>query len=413
LKLNPIKKTKKVVSANDLCTHVIPLSTKSEEKDQVISSEGGDINTAQNLQTQSNSTFNNTSSPYLLSTIQSWSDLIIAKKPPIGWEQIYEGYDPVPGTRLIPIKSPLNHRDYTRSFSLVDFCERQLKNDARQIGLIIDLSNEDMPLYDYKLDVPNNVQVVKLGSSIDVGPPSNHQVQQFFNIVDDFLARNPNSYAIVHCIYGVNRTGIFISEYLIRNLGFTVEQALKTFAIGRKLAIYQPLFIDELFHRYNQTSSQLYKNFSYPAFPDFVKDVYMDRVKQEGLLEKRSLSFSTFNFSSMIPFDDLSQFDFIELPPEFTSTKKKKKQKQNSTQSLAPHALTKQQDTKIQISSPWADILPTRTNNQTIRDSHQVDQKNSTVLTSNIKTNPQMQQKQSDRHKPIVPAIDSKKKKDS
>jgi hypothetical protein len=292
--------------------------------------------------------------------------------PDAGWDTLSTGNDPVPSTHLIPIKSPYNSRDYSNSYDLKEFCASQTRQ-GRKIGLIIDLANVRVPLFDYRSDVPPGIEVVKLGTENDINVPSEQQVQKFITIVDEYLSKNPDTYILVSCTFGINRTGFFICEYLIRTKKFTVEQATATFAMGRKYAIYHPMFLDELFQRHKQLWSDMYQRFQYPAFPAFCREKYMINVGEKKLLEKRSLSFKDFNFDALQSIDDLSQFDSIELPqsvvleqkqqskPKNTKKKKQKNKGKKQQQSSAQNSTSSQQQAVEPVvaaapSSIWANI---------------------------------------------------------
>ena len=56
----------------------------------------------------------------------------------------------------------------------------------------------------------------------DWSVPENHQVDQFFDIVD----QADNHQVLVHCWGGVGRTGIFVSCYRVERLGMNIEEAI-------------------------------------------------------------------------------------------------------------------------------------------------------------------------------------------
>jgi hypothetical protein len=240
-------------------------------------------------------------------------------KMPHDWKSLYPGFNPVPGTCLIPTKVPLSHHTFKQSdFIIQEFIDMQWEKSKRKIGMILDLTDVTR-YYNQETDVPQGIKYHKIITRGHFGPPNEQKVKQFISLVDEFMKEQEESgelkYILVHCTHGLNRTGYFICEYLIQRMGFTVEQALKAFALGRGLAMYNPYFIDCLFKKHGQhETSQMFKEFKYPGFPAYSVKKYLALTKRRKLLQQRGIPFETFDFSKMKSIEDMSQFNSISLP---------------------------------------------------------------------------------------------------
>lgn len=81
--------------------------------------------------------------------------------------------------------------------------------------------------------------------------PDWKQVKTFTDIIDKFIAQNPDKIIGVHCTHGYNRTGYLIVTYLVNRMNFQIDDALKAFSNGRPPGIYREPYVKELIHRYH------------------------------------------------------------------------------------------------------------------------------------------------------------------
>ncbi|MBA7490578.1 hypothetical protein ES702_01116 [subsurface metagenome] len=133
-----------------------------------------------------------------------------------------------------------------------------------KIYAVIDIS-KDAPIYDTKSLEKGGVEYHKFPTVSKI-PPTPVEVQDFCSLVDKLLGERDAKIAAgtepkekraiaVHCHYGYNRTGFFISAYLITNQGYTVQQAIDEFAKAKPPGIRHEHFLDQLWLRYATTTS--------------------------------------------------------------------------------------------------------------------------------------------------------------
>ncbi len=137
-----------------------------------------------------------------------------------------------------------------------------------RIRVVVDISHES-PVYD-----PNGLETRGISyhkfPTVSKIPPTVDEVRDFINLIDTLRSDNPESppsghddanQALigVHCHYGFNRTGFFITCYLIERAEYSVQQAIDEFQRQRPPGIRHAHFIDTLFVRYcvglNEASS--------------------------------------------------------------------------------------------------------------------------------------------------------------
>lgn len=80
------------------------------------------------------------------------------------------------------------------------------------VGLVIDLVHTSKYYEGFRED--DGVEYQKLPIRGHAVPPQ-WLLEEGFGWIDDFLARRPSEYVVVHCTHGVNRTGFFIAAYLL------------------------------------------------------------------------------------------------------------------------------------------------------------------------------------------------------
>ncbi|KAI0180342.1 hypothetical protein GGR52DRAFT_239325 [Hypoxylon sp. FL1284] len=131
---------------------------------------------------------------------------------------------------------------------------------------IVDISHDD-PVYDPK-SFGRGIKYHKFPTVSKI-PPTDAEVAGFVQLVDRIradqaeraaaeAAADPGSWSDghvvvgVHCHYGFNRTGYFVVCYLVDRCGFSVRDAIDTFAAARPNGIRHSHFLDRLFVRYSR-----------------------------------------------------------------------------------------------------------------------------------------------------------------
>ena len=152
----------------------------------------------------------------------------------------WESYSPIgtliPGTRFIACKTPLKpdlswkvrpggaHSD--REWGLPD-----LLHACPDLGLLLDLTNTDK--YCSLAAVRAKGIEYKRIETHGIAIPARAAVEEFNQVVDDFLSRDETRLIGVTCTYGVNRAGYFICQYMAEQLGFEPDEAIAAFDEAR------------------------------------------------------------------------------------------------------------------------------------------------------------------------------------
>ncbi|KAI9158913.1 mRNA-capping enzyme [Paramyrothecium foliicola] len=173
------------------------------------------------------------------------------------WKSVAPVSEPI-GPKNAPIfRAMKTLREVDEVHSPKEFC----KNWSHVIKDVIDIS-KDQPVYDPRGLERANVHYHKFPTVSKV-PPDNEEVEAFIKLVDSLRAAQkhraikeqwemPEQCLIgVHCHYGFNRTGYFIVCYLIERCGFSVKDAVETFAKARPNGIRHSHFLDRLYVRYD------------------------------------------------------------------------------------------------------------------------------------------------------------------
>lgn len=136
--------------------------------------------------------------------------------------------------------------------------ERFVKDWGSQIKDIVDISHET-PVYDPRDLEKGGVRYHKFPTVSKI-PPTNEEVNTFIALIDRLREEQKlraekegwgdEWYIGVHCHYGFNRTGYFISCYLVERCGYSVQAAIDAFAQSRPKGIKHAHFLDQLFVRY-------------------------------------------------------------------------------------------------------------------------------------------------------------------
>ena len=87
--------------------------------------------------------------------------------------------------------------------------------------------------------------------------PSVEHTNVFISLVENFVRQHPTELIGVHCTHGFNRTGFMICSYLVEKLDLSIDAAIMMFAQARPPGIYKQDYINELFKRYDPSSTPL------------------------------------------------------------------------------------------------------------------------------------------------------------
>ncbi|XP_309494.4 RNA/RNP complex-1-interacting phosphatase isoform X2 [Anopheles gambiae] len=146
--------------------------------------------------------------------------------------------------RFIALKVPLSQRihsvQYDRRFTPEHVIEKL------PIGMLIDLTNT-MRYYDPKQFTASGIEHVKLNVPGQVVPPV-RIVDRFIEIVKSYL-NDPESEGKligVHCTHGLNRTGYLICAYMILQLGYDPNEAIRLFNAKRGHRMERDKYLESL-----------------------------------------------------------------------------------------------------------------------------------------------------------------------
>lgn len=161
----------------------------------------------------------------------------------------------IPGTRIVPVKCPfegaladkayssglLKDTDWFGKSDLLKVCKKQ----GTPIGFILDLSNTtkyfpgwspgESGIEYHKKRIP--------GRTV----PERAIMEQCCNMIDEFLQRNPDKHAAIHCTHGLNRTGFLIAYYLMTRADVKrCYKAVKRFETARGTQMDKEYLIEAL-----------------------------------------------------------------------------------------------------------------------------------------------------------------------
>ncbi|XP_033102899.1 probable tyrosine-protein phosphatase F54C8.4 isoform X2 [Anneissia japonica] len=156
----------------------------------------------------------------------------------------------IDGTRFMPIKVPLKKQicagmtDEQR-FMPADLL-KILDDKNLKLGLIIDLTFTTR-YYNPDEFTSNGISYEKVATA-GQQIPTNEVVKRFSKIVKDFEDANKgNEFLIaVHCTHGVNRSGYLMCRYMIENLSFSPDDAIKVFKEARGYGIERDHYLASL-----------------------------------------------------------------------------------------------------------------------------------------------------------------------
>ncbi len=205
-----------------------------------------------------------------------------------------QGFIDLKDLRMIPLKCPLgsNWNEYVENehrFTVQMFCNYQ-KSKGRHVGMIIHLKAygaQDIPLlgcqfsdefyskddieFLEKSEISRvSLEIGKDASNKDVNEavekdgqmgsflssiPSQDEISLFVKLVSNYTQNHPDKYVAVHCTSGYILTGYLLVSYLVEEADFSVDAALKAFAIGREPGIFSHSIVKNLYMRFDDLSS--------------------------------------------------------------------------------------------------------------------------------------------------------------
>ena len=157
--------------------------------------------------------------------------------------------------KFLPFKTPLSSA-YDSQIPIenrfeVDMIFSVLKCKKLKMGLWLDLTFTKR-FYDSKIVENHDCKYLKLQCRGHDETPSDDQTNAFVRICESFIRSNPLEIIGVHCTHGFNRTGWLITNYLIQMNDWSVDAAVRTFAMARSPGIYKQEYIESLFEKYHE-----------------------------------------------------------------------------------------------------------------------------------------------------------------
>ncbi|EGZ22380.1 hypothetical protein PHYSODRAFT_542970, partial [Phytophthora sojae] len=182
---------------------------------------------------------------------------------PDNWVDVAKMGTLVGSSRFVPLRVPLNAK-YLPQFERMseeiwapsDFLEAQEAQNL-DVKMIIDLTNTFKYYNGYEEFQDSGVHYVKLRIEGFNGPPAAKDVAKFMEIVDEFVAKEPEGAIAVHCTHGLNRTGYLIVNYLVERLAHTVTQALEAFKAARPPGLIKHMYVEELYQRLGKEEEEV------------------------------------------------------------------------------------------------------------------------------------------------------------
>lgn len=173
------------------------------------------------------------------------------------WKKVPPVSEPIAG--VFRAMKTLRELDETHTPSVF------VKDWGHIIKDIVDISH-DSPVYDPRGLEKAGIRYHK-HPTVSKIPPTDVEVDSFIALVDRLREEqkkraeeenwDPNYAVGVHCHYGFNRTGYFIVCYIVERCGYSVKDAIETFARARGSGgIRHSHFQDRLFVRYSGLKSE-------------------------------------------------------------------------------------------------------------------------------------------------------------
>lgn len=155
--------------------------------------------------------------------------------------------------KFLPFKTPLSERYDDQVPEECRFYPAMLLDSLSlskmKMGLWVDLTNTTR-FYDRDVIEERKIPYCKISCRGHGQCPSEEQAEEFIKVCQQFISRYPLAIIGVHCTHGFNRTGFLIACYLVENMSWSVEAAVKAIADARPPGIYKADYLQELFRRY-------------------------------------------------------------------------------------------------------------------------------------------------------------------
>ncbi|ETK82885.1 hypothetical protein L917_11602 [Phytophthora nicotianae] len=200
---------------------------------------------------------------------------------PDNWDDVAKMGAIVGTSRFLPLRVPLDakylpqfHNKRGEIWTPKDFLEAQ---EAQKVNvkMIIDLTNT-FKYYDGEHEFKDSgVEYVKLKIEGFNGPPDGRDVGKFMDIVDEFMAKEPEGSIAVHCTHGLNRTGYLIVTYMVKRLDYTVTDALEAFKTARPPGLIKHMYVEDLYKRLGEG-----EEVKLPELPEWASAKYSKRAHE-------------------------------------------------------------------------------------------------------------------------------------
>ena len=164
---------------------------------------------------------------------------------PDGWRNMSSIGEPIPETRFIVFKTPL---DWRAEWNL-----ETLKRKVPTMRNVIDLTRVNPGRYYSPGDcVAMGINHRRIPLQGVGAIPSEDDVELFFATVQEFLdaiGDDDDGLIGVHSTDGVNRPGVLLCRYMIEMMEMDPEEAITAFQTSRGENIDEPRLLDYLHHR--------------------------------------------------------------------------------------------------------------------------------------------------------------------
>ncbi|XP_030749971.1 RNA/RNP complex-1-interacting phosphatase [Sitophilus oryzae] len=170
-------------------------------------------------------------------------------KIPDGWRDYTPVGKCISGTRIIPLKVPLRENMCQRNLPRDEwFTPDMLIKQEPKLKTIIDLTNTDRYYNGAREFGTKGIAHVKISVEGQGKLPPAGKIQQFQQVVDEYLDKNKDNDALigVHCTHGLNRTGYFVCSWMLDRLKIDPEEAIRRFNEARGHKIERKMLLDDL-----------------------------------------------------------------------------------------------------------------------------------------------------------------------
>eukprot|EP00803_Ostreobium_quekettii_P000704 evm.model.scf_1608.1 EVM.evm.TU.scf_1608.1 scf_1608:17316-27998(-) len=199
---------------------------------------------------------------------------IINAEPPLdlppGWLDCPSMGNPL--GRFIPAKVPLSGPRYAAipedKVFTPETAIQMAAAQQRKVGLVVDLTNSTKYYGPDEFEAWG-VEYVKIRCKGRGETPPPRAMNEFMWVVNRYIysGGSPDTFILVHCTHGFNRTGFLIISAMMRlDCSQSVEHLLGQFSRRRPPGIYKNEYIDELFRYYHEVRPDSRIT---PAVPDW------------------------------------------------------------------------------------------------------------------------------------------------